>query len=56
VLGPAKRNWMLGVSRYNYSPVKNRGCPSHFPDNELRKVMEWVWGVVAVTYYIGNSM
>jgi hypothetical protein len=34
--------------------VKNRGCPSHFPDNELMKVMEWVWGVVAVTYYIGN--
>ena len=36
--------------------AKNRGCPSHFPDNELMKVMEWVWGVVAVTYYIGNLM
>jgi hypothetical protein len=42
----------LGVS----GDVKNRGCPSHFPDNELRKVAEWVWGVVTVTYYIGNLM
>jgi hypothetical protein len=36
--------------------VKNRGCPSHFPVNEVRKVAEWVWGEVTVTYHIGNLM